>query len=274
MQMENIEKKYYKLKLCKFYEKSGKCTKGDKCNYAHGKNEIREIKKDNCINGEKCFKKYCKFNHPEGWNYKNNIKICEFFKNGYCINEDNCKFKHINEIEKNNSDSVYTEIKENIDINDDNDFPSLNEIENSNIIKINKGLINEISFNSIENMNLKNDIQYHEINKDENISISKFNSSSPNIDIFVDGIEYNDKDKNNNMLNINENTNNIEIENLINNLQNDFMNFSGKIKNNIDEVFTEDKHNYGINMKLELNKIISEINLFKNNYKDIIRKIN
>lgn len=248
MQVENIEKKYYKLKLCNFYEKYGKCTKGDKCNYAHGKNELREIKKENCINGKKCFKKDCKFNHPRGWNYENNIKICEFFKNGYCINEDNCKFRHINE--KDNSDDI--EIKENIDISNNVVFPSLKENENHNIIKINKSLSEDETLpDSIENINI--------------------NKSSPNIEFFVNGVEYNDKD---NILNINENINNTKVEDLINNLQNDFLEFSQKIKTNIDETFIEDKHIYGINMKLELNKIISEIELFKNNYQDMINKIN
>lgn len=266
MKVENIEKKYYKLKLCNFYEKHGKCTKGDKCNYAHGKKELREIKKDDCINGKNCFKKDCKFNHPEGWNYENNIKICEFFKNGYCINEDNCKFRHIkeNEIDKNNSDNI--EINENIDISNNN-FPSLKKNENSN-----KNLSeDETSSNSIENIDFKDNIQYFEINKDENININKKNNLSSNIEFFVNGVEYNDE---NNMLNINEDINNVEVEDLINNLQNDFLEFSKKIKTNIDETFIEDKKIYGINMKLELNKILSEINLFKNNYQDMINKIN
>jgi hypothetical protein len=33
----------------------------------------------------------------------------------------------------------------------------------------------------------------------------------------------------------------------------------------------EDKYIYGINMKIELNKIVSKIDLFKNNYQDIIK---
>lgn len=257
----NSEKKNYKSKLCNFYEEHGKCTKGNKCNYAHGENELKSYKKE-CVNGLDCFKKYCQFTHPEDWDYKKNIRICEFFKNGYCINEDNCKFKHIkengNNDEINNYDNVkkdikITEIDKSIDVNNNDEFPSLKEN-----IKTNDDIL------EYESLNGNNDI-HDNINKNSNYNLS------PNIEVFVNGFEYDDK---NNMLKINEDINNKkncfnETEDLINKLQNNFIKFTNKMKNNINENFINDKYIYGINMKLELNKIMSEIDLFKNNFQDI-----
>lgn len=259
----NIEKKYYKLRLCNFYEKHGECAKGDKCNYAHGMDELREFKKE-CINGLKCFKKDCLFLHPESWNPEDNIRICEYYLNGYCVNENNCKFKHIKVDEKikNEGNIKIEEINKNnknIDINNNDEFPELKENIISDIIKTNDDIL--------EDENLSKLIENNNVNQNYDLS--------PNIKIFVNGIE-------NDILNINEEINNKEndfnenkksinkIENLINNLQNDFLKYSKKIKKNIDETFIEDKYIYGINMKLELNKIMSEIDLFKNNYQDII----
>jgi hypothetical protein len=247
------KKKYYKLKLCNFYDKHGNCTKGNNCNYAHGENELRPYKKK-CVNGLNCFKKYCQFIHPEDWDYKKNVRICEFFKNGYCINEDNCDFKHIKEDIKEDIEINIDEedIKEDekddktIDVNNNDEFPSLREN-----IKTNDDIL---EYKNLAESNGNNDIH-------DNI----------NIEVFVNGVEYDDK---NNMLNINENINNkencfSEIENHINKLQNDFLKFTNKIKKDIDEKFINDKYIYGINMKLGLNKIISEIDLFKNNFQDI-----
>ena len=133
--------------------------------------------------------------------------------------------------------------------NDDNKYKSLSIYENKNI-------------NNHDNTKIKE-------NCDEDININNENNSDPNIKIFVNGFEYNDKF---NMLNINENINNNKVKELINKLQYDFLELSRKIKTNIDETIIKDKYIYGINLKLELNKIISEIDLFKNNYQDIINR--
>lgn len=252
----NTEKKYYKLKLCNFYEKHGKCKKGIECNYAHGKDELRDFTKD-CINGLKCFKKDCLFLHPKNWNPEDNIRICEYYLNGYCVNEDNCKFKHIKENEelKNNYEEIKNDenikinendLLKNIDINNNDEFPELKE----NIIS------DTIKTNNVNELEIK-DSQY----KDSKVN-QKYNLS-PNIEIFVNGIKNDDKENDFN-----------EIENLINNLQNDFLKYTKEIKVNIDETFIEDKYIYGIDMKLELNKIMSEIYLLKNNYQDIINNLN
>lgn len=281
--------KYYKLKLCNFYEKYKKCDKGDECNYAHGKEELRFFKKDDCYNGLKCFKKDCDFSHPENWNPENNKRICEFYANGYCNKEENCKFKHCNiNVEKdigekkensNKKNNCYKEdIKINeeykkIDINNNDDFPVLKENVIFNTTISNNYNENEVVQNQFNNqyseINNREDI----INKKDNIikiNKDKENNSSPNIEIFMNGFKYNDK---NNILNINyENIIN-NTEKLINILYNNSLNLVKEIKENIDKEFTGDNEKYGINMKLKLNEIISEINLFKNNYKDVINLI-
>lgn len=54
----------YKTTICLNYEKGIECRFGDKCNFAHGENEIRKTK---CKFGIKCYNKntYCKFEHNE-----------------------------------------------------------------------------------------------------------------------------------------------------------------------------------------------------------------
>lgn len=252
----NTEKKYYKLKLCNFYERHGKCTKGDNCNYAHGEDELKDFKKE-CINGLKCFKKDCLFLHPDNWNYENNIRVCEYYLNGYCVNENNCNFKHINEnikveeieeVENNYEEINENDLLKNIDINNDDEFPKLKENINPDIIKTNDDIIEEEK------------IKY-DVNEIEN-------KSSPDIEIFVNGIK-------NDMLNINpENNNDIkdfnEIEKLINSLKKDFIKYNKELKIEIDETFIKDK-NVNIDMKISLNKIMSKIVLLENNYQDIIK---
>lgn len=279
MEIEKDEKRYYKLKLCNLYEKNGKCYRGDNCNYAHGKDDLKEFKKI-CNFGLKCFNKDCHFFHPGGWSPENNKKICEYYINGYCINDDNCKFKHIEE---------------------KNEFPYLKE-NHQNDIKVNKNInINDYIKNIIKN-HLHEDIIYNII---ENIRNN--NNIIPienDIEIFVDGVKYNDKlnDIENNIedIKINENkdinknednhsreilTNNINynyiyddnkenIEELISKLQNDFEKYTKEIKNNIDNIFIESKQKYRYNIKMDLNKIMAEISLFKNNYQDIINHYN
>jgi hypothetical protein len=106
--------------------------------------------------------------------------------------------------------------------------------------------------------------------------------------LIVDGIEIeNTKDLFTNNNNKNKSNNiqfkkevekqSIDIENITNNtfgliddFQKDLEKDIKELKRYLDESFLNDKKMYGINMKIELNKIMSEINLFKNNYKDII----
>lgn len=252
----NIKKE--KTQLCRFFKTPKGCDKGTKCKFAHGEIELKKVIKP-CISGSECYKKDCKYYHPKDWNYKNNIKICEFFKNGYCINENNCRFEHV---------------KDNYEIGDNNIEGNINKdidhYENKyNYIKdIVKGFIHEdIIYGIIED------------NKKHNIDS---NNLSLNVKFIVDGIEY--KNFENIFNNYNENDK-VEFGNisygyqesdnisgtieLINNLQNDFNRYIKDIKRNIDDVFINDKEKYGIYLKSELNKIMSELLLFKNNFEDI-----
>lgn len=98
-----------KFELCMDYEKKGKCKYGDKCRKAHENDDLFYLKE--CFNGNKCINKKCKyhqgkcplvyrcpyknckFEHPKGWDYKYNIKICSDYINGYCKYKV-CEFEH------------------------------------------------------------------------------------------------------------------------------------------------------------------------------------
>lgn len=87
-----------------------------------------------------------------------------------------------------------------------------------------------------------------------------------------DNIEYNNYNKFYKVESININTNQVISDRtleLVNNLQEEFNKYIKDIKRNIDESFLDDKKQYGTNLKIDLNKISSELNLFKNNFKDI-----
>lgn len=247
----NINIKKDKTQLCMYYKSPKGCDRGDKCSFAHGKIELKQFMKP-CFSGLKCYKKDCKYYHPKDWNYKNNIKTCEFFKNGYCKNEDNCTFEH----KKNHENKEYQD-----------DY--IKEIVNNHLHEDNK--------KNNSNANIDND----------NLSL--------NFKIFVDGKEYknletifNNNNENNNVefSNINSGVQKVEKENidignisddtieLISNFQDIFYKYIEDIKRNIDETFINDKEKDGIYLKFELNKIMSELLLFKINFEDITNIIN
>lgn len=278
-------KKHYKLRLCKYYKK-GICNKSkEECDYAHGEDDIREFKKI-CNFGLNCFKKDCQFIHPEGWNPEKNKKKCKYYKNGFCRNGDNCEFKHIKEEIKEENKEVNKKLDKNLDINSNNEFPPLKEDTNSNITK--EESINNKN-NENEQIKNKKNIKVNEKDEifEENIKISEIeiNKEDKILDV-NDNNKFlhlentntnnfkNDEIKNKDLsLNINEDTNikeNDEIQDFIIKLQKISEEYIKEIKNNIDKIFIEDKQIYSVNMKLELNKIMSEIILFKNNYQDII----
>lgn len=226
-----IENQNYKIKLCNFYKKHGKCDKKDKCNYAHGNNELRFFKKE-CINGLYCFKKDCLFQHPKDWDYKNNLNICEYYKNGYCNKKDNCEFRHIKEYRNSNDENIE---------NDDNNITLLEK-------------------NKIINNNELDKTQIKDINK----------HLCPNIEINVKSLEYNNDDNN---INTNEDIKydqNKETMDLIEKFNEKFEKYIKDIKYNIDDVFLDNDKVYGINIKFDLNKLMSEMILFKYNIQDII----
>ena len=67
-------KKKYKTELCKFYEMDGKCPFGDKCAYAHGKENLRT-----------------KVTNTTAYRTK---KCTQFFEKGYCPYGNRCQFAH------------------------------------------------------------------------------------------------------------------------------------------------------------------------------------
>jgi hypothetical protein len=234
-----------KIQLCSFYKLPKGCNKGNKCTYAHGEIELKQSIKL-CISGLKCYKEYCRYYHPTGWNYRDNIKICEYYKNGYCINEDNCKFKHINET--NNDKNIEIDKKE-----DEN-----NEITSDNIKTNNYDYIKDVV-----NNHLHENIIYNIIKNNKNKEIINYNKS-PNLSITINGIN----EDNEKIIYESEKQNKDEIFDLTNN----FEKYIVKIKKNIDETFINDKYT-SIIMKIQLNQIMSKIKLFEDNIKDIKKNI-
>ena len=64
----------YKTELCKYYEINGFCKYGDKCAYAHGKENLRS-----------------KVTNSTAYRTK---KCVQFFENGYCPYGNRCQFAH------------------------------------------------------------------------------------------------------------------------------------------------------------------------------------
>jgi hypothetical protein len=156
-------------------------------------------------------------------------------------------------------------------------------------------------YNEITEDNESDDEQYHEdinkkVQKQENINDENCNNINtnetedktestieiPNIELIVNGEKYNENYNNIHVnvetpsvdiFEINTNEKKINLKETIKDFQNISEKYIKEIKNNIDKEFVGDKYLYGVNMKLELNEIISKINLFKNNYLDFIEYI-
>lgn len=136
-----------------------------------------------------------------------------------------------------------------------NGFPYLkNEINCKNI----KESVNRYEGNQNKVLNL---------NSNEDIKDKLIHS---NFVISINGIKYID-----NISEINKEKyliDNIkDTEKLILKLQTLLEKYIKEIKKNIDNIFIDDKQKHGINMKMGLNKIMSEMNLFKSNYQDFIK---
>lgn len=248
----NINK--YKTKLCFFYEKYNKCNNEDKCNYAHGVSELR------CLFDEKCVNEKCKRIH-----IKRERDICVFTSKEENMDMDDTNY------------SDYNEENDNINIFDNEQFPIIKEKINNNE--------NNNENNNDDNVNVKkkeeNKILYssvikkgtiHKYSEDDNMNNYDEEIKSPEINVAInvnckERTKFNN-DINNKIVNIDED--NKELESL-NEIQKIFEDFSKKFKNNIDKKFVDEKTMYSVNIKLELNDIVSRINLFKNNYEDILK---
>lgn len=262
----NINIKKDKTRLCKYFKSSKGCDKGNNCSFAHDEIELKKIT-NTCFSGSKCYKKYCEYSHPKNWSYKDNIIICEFFKNGYCIHENNCKFKHI----KETNDEI---VNNNIEMNENKEYQDDLKLNKYNYIKeiVNNYLHEDIIYKIIEdkkknsNYNIDNEIL------SENLKIIVDGKEYKNLEtIFNNNDEINKIDFSNINSGIQEKTDifNItdDITELINIFQNNLYKYIKDLKNVINNKNIKKKDR--IYLIFSLNKIISEIDLFKNNFEDI-----
>lgn len=151
----------YKTELCKYFELTGTCKFGDKCAYAHGKENIRN-----------------KVTNSTAYRTK---KCREFFEHGYCPYGNRCQFSHLLKINattnnsNNEKDNTYQMI-----------LDSLSEEENENDIKkalgskprlavfaeIEKDYIFDHDYNE-DNWLDKFNLQFREDNNDNSSSFSE-----------------------------------------------------------------------------------------------------
>ncbi len=91
---KQVEKDIKKTKICREWEKDGKCDRGTECKFAHGSNEL---KKPECFFGIKCNNPTCKFTHNVNLSEKllEKTKICrQWAKFGSCPRGNECTFAH------------------------------------------------------------------------------------------------------------------------------------------------------------------------------------
>lgn len=211
------------------------------------------------------------------YNYINNleyIKYCFFIENAYIlfsVNDDAERFlseKHMidNVVLDIELAKLYNEITEDNESDDEQYHEDINKKvqkqentkdENCNNINTNETvtLIEDKSESTVEIPNIELIVNGEKYN--ENYNNIHINVENPSVDIFE--------------INTNEKKNN--LKETIKDFQNISEKYIKEIKNNIDKEFVGGKYLYGVNMKLELNEIISKINLFKNNYLDFIEYI-
>lgn len=84
----NINYKY-KTTLCKHFESNKECPRAEKCHFAHGKEELREIKDPLPQNNPFVFSKQPYLNIS---NFK--TMTCKYYKEGNCKYNGNCSFAH------------------------------------------------------------------------------------------------------------------------------------------------------------------------------------
>lgn len=202
--------------------------------------DISKYKTEPCKNNL-CKRNFCTYAHTSDElrsRPKNNKGRCIFYDKGFCKKGDDCEFKHENS--GNSKDS-------NLGI-------LINGFTDSNI--------------SIKNDNNKD-------TNEENYGTKIYSSNSENKSLKEYNVNPKDNSINNGICDKSENIkfkelHNNEINDFIDKLEKNFEEYISKIKKNIDKEFTGSKYKYGINIKIELNKIMSEIHLFKLNYQDII----
>lgn len=141
----------YKTTICLNYEKGIECRFGDKCNFAHGENEIRKTK---CKFGIKCYNKntYCKFEHNEESEVNDNENIKD----------------------RNNSDNMV--------LPKDDDFPEIIKTNNINNKKYDYKY-SEILTSYLKNkLSITEDINYNNIDNVPKEKINENNEEDEDID--------------------------------------------------------------------------------------------
>lgn len=320
-----IEKKYYKLKICNFYKK-GKCNKNNLCTYAHGLSELREYKKD-CKFGINCLNKECNFYHPKNWNYmKNNKKDEEniIFVQKEVLKNDNdfpaLMINNDNYIKTN--DNIYKKpkvlfadiikndkknVKDNNNINQDkldvetqtiniknkiqNKYKELSNIDEKNwendfeireiedeieTLKLEYDKLNTVNkkvnyYEEFDDLNLNNifnlDIENSNNEIMKNIDYGKEDKieNNPNINITING--FNICKNVNDEFNIYEYN---EINKIIDNMEMDIENYINKIKEIINKQINF-KKDIKIELIKNLNGMKSNVELFRNNYNDLLK---
>lgn len=185
----------YKINLCKNIKDYGKCKYGDKCRYAHSRQELRCFYDENCMNNN------CERIHENrDKNKENNLKEDTYEINEINNNDDKEKrvsysniFKNQNKIDNlnNEKENKNTDISINVEINNNsinNDYTNKKAKENNNILMDN---VNELK--SIFEKNEK-DIKLFINNKVKNNNIKyelfkMYNEIKTEIQYFENSIE-------------------------------------------------------------------------------------
>lgn len=227
----------YKIKLCDFYKKEGKCNNKDKCTYAHGNNELRCMFDENCVNDK------CKRIHLVRDNKNHNVLILDNLTSDLKSilnvtknkNNDNLEDKLINI--KKDLYNKYMKLSR-IDKNDWSNSIEVEDIEKE--IKI-----LELEYEKLKNSNKKgserSDIFDNDINLDsifnQDYETDKYEHTKiPEIKITINGINYYED---NNIQN-NKKQELKEIIILIDNMESQFSSFNGNIKQIINKEIKND----------------------------------
>jgi hypothetical protein len=107
--------------LCKFFTKTGKCDKGDKCPFLHDKSQVPVCKfflQGRCHKDES----QCPYRHvmddKSNSTSTSNVPVCQKFLQGLCINE-RCPFLHVKQNKRKRIDEENNEQNDSDDENDD-----------------------------------------------------------------------------------------------------------------------------------------------------------
>lgn len=304
----------YKLRLCNFHENNKECNKGSNCTFAHGKDELRCIFDEDCVN-EECKRIHLKRDKniiTKNKEKLNNNKINIFDYKEFPVinnkvkdkNEKNKKEEYMNNYKY--SGNLTSNLKKVLNITENN-----NNLED-NLIKVKEQLQKKyIELSQIDKNNWANSIDIEDIENEINIlelkyeklkTLTKkenniFDDENLNLDIIfniddkkeinendfsddikipvikltINGVNYNEdnyitKSIKNKTNSVNNTDNKINI--LIDNIEKKISNFNENIKQIINDEIKNDY--FKIILLNNLNKINSEINLLKNNYKDVI----